>query len=237
MLGNVLPKTETFVYGEWSRSEGTEVEFRLIYRGPLHAESASNSHPTEKHAIRKEFHRQLCELWQQHPVLKRHSSDLIVKREVNGREAYFNGAGDPAAKTLVEMIGDNLQRNGYRFIPLIRGDNGLACALDVLFLRRDNPGNLVRSGGDIDNRIKVLFDALRMPNSASEIGGNLPSPGEDPFYCLLEDDRLITSVTVTTDRLLVPQDSSWQPNDVFLVILVAIKVIDIDAQHALAYLA
>ena len=65
----------------------------------------------------------------------------------------------------------------------------------------------------------------------------MPSPGEDPFYCLLEDDRLITSVTVTTDRLLVPQDSSWQPNDVFLVILVATKVIDIDAQHALAYLA
>jgi hypothetical protein len=34
--------------------------------------------------------------------------------------------------------------------------------LNILFLRADIPGKVVQSG-DIDNRLKTLFDALRMP--------------------------------------------------------------------------
>jgi len=90
--------------------------------------------------------------------------------------------------------------------------------LEILFLRRDNPGYLIASGGDIDNRIKVLFDGLRMPNTVAELGGIPLEPDEDPFFCLLEDDNLITSVSVTTDRLLIPQDSDEKPHDVHLII-------------------
>jgi hypothetical protein len=81
---------------------------------------------------------------------------------------------------------------------------------------------LVRNGGDIDNRVKVLFDGLRMPKSAAEIGGFAPEPDEDPFFCLLEDDSLITEVSVTTDRLLIPMVAGDRVNDVLLILHVTV---------------
>jgi hypothetical protein len=75
--------------------------------------------------------------------------------------------------------------------------------LQVFFLRPEAPGNLITQGGDIDNRLKTLFDALRMPRVVAELPTNdTPREGEDPFFCLLEDDALITEIDVKTDMLL-----------------------------------
>ena len=57
-----------------------------------------------------------------------------------------------------------------------------------------------------------------MPNTVAELGGIPLEQDEDPFFCLLEDDNLITSVSVTTDRLLIPQDSNEKLHDVHLII-------------------
>ena len=87
-------------------------------------------------------------------------------------------------------------------------------------MRTDKPGSLIKSGsGDIDNRLKTLFDALRMPKSKDELGRYAGVPGldEDPFYCLLEDDKFITRLVVETDMLLRPAASS---NDTHLIITV-----------------
>jgi len=82
---------------------------------------------------------------------------------------------------------------------------------------------LIHSGGDIDNRLKVLFDGLRVPENSSEVAGAVKSPDEDPyFFCLLEDDALITDVAVTTDTLLTPCPIG-QENDVHLVIKVKVR--------------
>jgi hypothetical protein len=106
-------------------------------------------------------------------------------------------------------------------VPLIRKTGGFTCALDILFLRRDNPGNIVAHGGDIDNRVKTLFDGLRMPETVSDLGGSQLDPqNEDPFYVLLEDDSLITSVSITTDRLLALRESEENLHDVWLVLRV-----------------
>lgn len=77
-------------------------------------------------------------------------------------------------------------------------------------------GQLVNHGGDLDNRIKTLLDALRKPSQTELPADDLPTPHELPFYCLLQDDALITTLSVTTDRLLAPAP----PNDVELIILV-----------------
>ena len=54
-----------------------------------------------------------------------------------------------------------------------------------------------------DNRIKTLIDCLRKPENANELRGNeTPRTGEDPFFCLLEDDRLVSHFAVETDMLL-----------------------------------
>jgi hypothetical protein len=71
-----------------------------------------------------------------------------------------------------------------------------------LFLRRDIPGSAI-GAGDLDNRIKTLIDTLRRPLNANKARGNeMPAEGEDPFYCLLEDDRLVSHLEVETDTLL-----------------------------------
>jgi hypothetical protein len=81
--------------------------------------------------------------------------------------------------------------------------------LNILFLRREEPGSVVTQGGDIDNRLKTLFDALRIPLTAGELPtGFAPGPDEKPFHCLLESDALITQVGVVTDRLLTLGDQS-----------------------------
>jgi hypothetical protein len=125
-------------------------------------------------------------------------------------------------KTWLDHIADDYQRCGGRFVPLVREASGFTCALDILFLRRDNPGNLIGNAGDIDNRIKVLFDGLRMPKTVQEMGAFSVDPDENPFFCLLEDDKLVTKVSVTTDRLIIPQRSDENVNDVLLVIYVTV---------------
>jgi hypothetical protein len=66
-----------------------------------------------------------------------------------------------------------------------------------------------------------LFDALRCPKNEDELpSGIKPSENEDPFFCLIEDDSLITLVTVTCDRLL---ESIENPSQIFLFIHVKPK--------------
>jgi hypothetical protein len=108
--------------------------------------------------------------------------------------------------------------SGFEFVPLIHEGSGSVCALDILFLRRERPGELITNEGDIDNRIKVLFDALRYPKNGGELAGATPSANETPFCCLLEDDKLITEVKVVTDELLTPRLNPEPQSYVELVI-------------------
>lgn len=173
------------------------MQFRLTYQGPLPSGRHNKEH---KHAIRRKIHMQLAELWRINHFLR----DYI--RIVGIREGLFA----------------EHERCGYRFVPLIGGRfKDIACRLDVLFLRRGAPGGLItkgKGGGDIDNRIKVLFDALRMPQECSELKNMPPQAGEDPFFCLMKDDDLVTEMHVTTDELLTPTGKDEHANDVHLVI-------------------
>ena len=63
-----------------------------------------------------------------------------------------------------------------------------------------------------------------MPKDRSELGECTPTPEEDPFFCLLEDDALITRVSVETDTLLDPQEgSAHELHRVRLVLTVSIR--------------
>jgi hypothetical protein len=68
--------------------------------------------------------------------------------------------------------------------------------------------------------IRTLLDALRVPTGLDEIPPNAkPAPDETPFFCLLEDDALISSFKVTADRLLEQRG----PSDVVLVMHVSTR--------------
>ena len=77
-------------------------------------------------------------------------------------------------------------------------------------------------GGDIDNRVKTLLDALRMPHDSSELPKDPPALDEDPFFCLLEDDALVTELALVTDRLLEPPQEPSKDSHVHLIIRVTV---------------
>jgi len=170
------------------------MHFTLIYTGDLKA----NARPDDKHNLRKAFHSQLKVLWQQEPL-------------VDHKQWYDNS--NPATK-----INLNRSVGPFRFIPLVSPDLHLVCELHIFMLRPEPPGALITQGGDIDNRLKTLFDALRIPKNEGELPTKATvDPDEDPFFCLLEDDNLVTSVSVKTDRLLTsPNDASQVHLDILV---------------------
>lgn len=166
------------------------MDFTLIYDGDLKA----NGTIGHKHEVRRVFHYQLLELWKGSPF-----SELKCP-----------------AETLTTTVGK------YRFFPLVSAARNEIAELQVVMLRPQlGPGYIVGQGGDIDNRLKTLFDSLRMPKNTNEIPKNeLPRDNEDPFFCLLKDDILITELSVRADRLLEPCISN---SHVKLVIRVQVK--------------
>jgi len=208
------------------------LEFRLVYKGPLPSDTGDGNKAKYKHLIRKHFHQQLRQLWKVHPSLRAQLEGLWIKVSQNDNGTWnvipvtvFSGNpishSDQPVKTWVEHVADDHQCAGARWVPLVSKLSGLACSVDILFLRRDGPGDIVWHG-DIDNRIKTLFDGLRKPEKVSDLGGYSIDPDEEPFYCLLEDDRLISGFTVTTDRLLLPLAGEEKDHMVELVVNVKV---------------
>ena len=120
---------------------------------------------------------------------------------------------------LVEMC-------GYRWLPIVTRANGLICEVEVLLKRRSEPGEIFVSGddgGDLDNRLKILLDGLRMPLSPTECPGNQYGPGDRDgqwveLITLLEDDSLISKITIEARQLnTMPkpdQGNDWAEVDV-----------------------
>lgn len=206
----------------------TIMRFRLVYHGQLPGSGNSSKKPGPIRDIRDQFHPQLEFLWKTHSALKRLRQTAIASRGPGiylGTYSPFFHERDLVKEPLrdyeIDLCGPIIE-NGRSYIPLIRDSLSLNCHLDILFLRKEDPGALILQGGDVDNRIKTLFDALRKPDP--DISEKYP-PAADPLYCLLESDTLISGFDVDTDRLLFPKYE--EDNEVYLVIEVAIRVLKI----------
>ena|SRR5215831_238753 len=193
------------------------MQFRLTYEGKLLAHRDDERLPERSlhvHDIRKKFHKQLGNLWTQHPVFKNHRATSMP---VIGAQPFADFTQD-----------------GFLFRPIVIENNGLVCELDILMLRDGSPGHALQ---DLDNRLKTIFDALRMAKSSQELGQGTSkgkqsaSTDENPFYVLLQDDRLITHVAVTTDTLLDPVPNTSRRDAVRLVITVTIRPYDVNMEN------
>lgn len=161
------------------------MEFRLTYEGELMHRSDAN----HKHEIRKVFHAQLKRLWQISPDLRNWDSE---------------GQNLVPPHSRIERLGEKFPLDNYRFVPLVTEEFSVVLSLDILMLRAGDPGRVVQHA-DLDNRLKTLLDALRRPTQRQELGSYLePEEGERPFFCLMEDDRLVGNISIATDRLLAP---------------------------------
>jgi hypothetical protein len=154
--------------------DGAGMEFRLTYAGPLHATQRDSRpgqpsrHMQNKHDIPLTLHRQLRELWNVMPGL--------------------NGAGERRPQELVFSVDPNYTpplttrdalaaqhvHYGFNFVPLVTQQLDLIRGLDILLLRPDRPGSIVWAG-DIDNRLKTLLDAMRIPEAHENYSSRTPS--------------------------------------------------------------
>jgi hypothetical protein len=177
------------------------MEFTLYYRGPLKA----NRGTKEKHELRRLFHNQLKELWSQVPLSE--FTDLLKPPQKEGDLSVLKQVGN------------------FVFAPLVSEKAALVAELDITLLRPEPPGSIIIQSGDIDNRLKTLLDALKVPNHPNALPDNeTQREDEKPFFCLLEDDSLITKVSVSTDRLLDPVQ---EPSEVVLLIHVKTKQLQV----------
>lgn len=235
-----IPKRVVYLSGpEDDAFTEAAMKFRLIYEGKLRS---TNRDPREedadylavhKHIIRTQFHEQLKFLWNTKRVLR----EKIISPSENWPrgpiaperlEQIPKDKKFPGYIRLHDLVAELYPDRGFRFLPLVVEQYDLLCSIDILFLRRDGPGSFLHAG-DLDNRIKTLIDALRPPRIPNEfVGANnspiSPLPGQDPFYVLLEDDRLVTHLSVETDVLLdPPTDDETDASKVKLIVTVELR--------------
>jgi hypothetical protein len=202
--------------------EYEDLEFRLTYQGLLLSDQDRHgrveaSRAKHKQEIRKAFHPQLKRLWEISPY-------LAAPAGSNPAHPGSRIFGRPAPKHTSVELANRFARNGYRFVPLVLRELDLLCGIEILFLRAGDPGGVINRVGDLDNRLKTLFDALTLPRDASQLGPYVvPDIGEDPFYCLLEDDSVITKASVESDTLLEPISKPPNDNDARVVITVRLR--------------
>ena len=149
----------------------------LFYMGELKSSGNRNKRSKEslkehKHNIRIYFHNQLKLLWE--------DKSMKSLRE-------FVDKGEYPVKKI----------NNVKFIPLVI--KNFYVELDIIMLVPGHQWMSLFSKGDLDNRIKTLLDALRIPSNKEELPNNFSS-SPNPFYCLLEDDSLISHISICKYR-------------------------------------
>jgi len=162
------------------------LRFTLTYQGDLPPKANSQ----KKWDIRRKFEPQLRRLWDIPPL-----NGIAKYKDPNylPNNAYV-GLRKPWASKL-------------EFVPLICKRLSLRAELDIMLLSASSPGGIIKAG-DIDNRLKTLFDALSIPVHKQQVPETPDTCSDGRVFCLLEDDCLITEVKVSNDRLLTEEDNS-----------------------------
>ena len=173
------------------------MEFYLKYDGPL----KSNAGAKDKHKIREYLYPQMKKLWDIEP-LKSCKDDFLTSGNVG---------------SVLKKI------DGVIFAPLVSGVLKCICQLDITILWPEEPGVIAGCGGDIDNRLKTLFDALQCPDINQVEPVKQSFVDKQPFFCLLENDKLITSVNIKTHTLLRSENKT----DVSILIRVVVKTTEL----------
>ena len=173
------------------------MEFYLKYDGPL----KSNAGAKDKHKIREYLYPQMKKLWDIKPL--NHLKEVFLNSE--------------RPLSVIKEV------DGVVFAPLVSSVLKFICQLDITILWPEEPGVISEFGGDIDNRLKTLFDALQCPDINQIKPVKESFADKQPFFCLLENDKLITSVNIHTHTLLCSKNEA----DVSVLIHVMVKATEL----------
>lgn len=205
------------------------MRFHLIYSGPLSA-SGNKSKIDEAAKIRAALSAQIKQLWEKHQALGVLAREAAMPPRNVGMTVSLGPQGLRSPREIALQSGHGFQDlipafviGKRQFLPLVRSSLHLNCEIDILFLRQQDPGALISQGGDIDNRVKTLLDALRIPSADEET--RAPTGGDGMAFCLMESDTLVSRLNIDTDRLLFAE--SEKPNEVHLVIEISLNVLQV----------
>jgi len=224
-------------YGEALRRRADPlalVKFTLIYDGALPAGQSRRAAYAAQ--IRYVLHPQMRDLWDNHVIMRQLMHEARVYNQRMGDLALkvsgptlpdYKGPPPPLKAHEIDLCAPIVVPNVGSFLPIVRHSLYVACAVDILFLRHEEPYQLFSQSGDLDNRLKCFFDALTVPNSEQAQAG--VAPEADPLCCLLEDDKLISDFSIRTGRLLGKDQK--QPHDVRIQADITIKVIRVMDQN------
>lgn len=181
------------------------MELVLRYRGELPPTNTQQSNAEFKHKMRIFFHPQLRYHWDHDPYLELRNVDSLLSKK-NSNTFYF------------------CNFDKVRIIPLVINQPSmkLVCELNIRLATRTMPGGIIQKG-DLDNRVKTLLDSLRMPTHKHKQEWPKPDQYETPFFCLLEDDCLISKLSVITERNLEAPIGDEKESDVLLTIDAIVK--------------
>lgn len=205
------------------------MELTLQYRGRLLG-GAGGGRVKEKQQVRLALSPQIGDFWGRD--LRFNFHDLNALQIVNRVQGKFN-----VEEPITIRAGYHFQYplGDFLFVPLVTRVLQADCALSIRLYRPQDAGSIIYTGGDLDNRLKTLFDALRMPHDTNEVGGSTP-PGSSPedrrVFCLLEDDELITKLSIESKRLLGPPRADDFQNYVELEIDVVISAVTPMAENS-----
>lgn len=193
------------------------IQFHLTYSGPLFSSGndSCEGKSDHKHDIRLALHPQLKRLWKTSPALN-------GPKQKTGELQWTTGIDRPPSMA-ISARADRFKIKPWCFVPLITKNMHFHCGIDVLVLHNE-PIKPIQERGDLDGRLKTLFDALAVPDANQGYSDRTFPKHHNPLFVLLQDDRQITKVSVNTSTLLEPLDSDkpdkFDPNDVRLLIRV-----------------
>ena len=164
------------------------MQIDLEYKGVLpSAQNGKDHRSAEKQEIRLIFSGQLKRKWRDSPQLSQWDGASFP---IATRGGWHYESPDSSVPFF------RVQTCGFDAVPLVSWHNGLECKLAITIVGDTRSASAVIGDGDVDNRLKVLFDALRIPHEPKEVPGNMFGNGAERMYCLLEDDSLIQKFSV-----------------------------------------
>jgi hypothetical protein len=172
------------------------LRFSLKYEGELKSTTDRRTRVADKNRLRWHFSDQL------EALLCRGDFSRIQTRN---REPD-NETGNGITLDLSKIGGGEIK--GVYYIPVIDRTFIAVCSLAIRLDRSERPGSLFEHGndgdGDLDNRLKTLLDALRVPHNENEARQHETEPNKRTCVCLFEDDSMVTALNIETRPSLRP---------------------------------
>jgi hypothetical protein len=216
---------------------------RLVYFGPIRPHGRGKNIASHVHFIRRQFHRQLREFWRRsealnHCLLTIDEFNNGVMRPLDATRPNWmssppldidgGGAVSQVRMPLLDAVlarhsANCMNSKGYRWVPLTLSQYSVSCEIDMLMLFTSPEQAGPKNFGDLDNRVKTVIDALKQPDPDSISHCPAPGKGDDPFFVLYNDDKVVSKLTVETDNLYRPRMTHHQEKPILLTVNVTLR--------------